>query len=63
VVSFVSNQDLQAVMPNAPPGSGGGYFIVKNSWGSCFSDGGYIYLPWDYMKAEVGEAYGISGAN
>jgi hypothetical protein len=63
VVSFVSNQDLQAVMPNAPPGSGGGYFIVKNSWGSCFSDGGYIYLPWDYMKAEVVEAYGINGAN
>ena len=63
VVSFVSNQDLQSVMPDAPPGSGGGYFVVKNSWGSCFSDGGYIYLPWDYMKAEVVEAYGISGAN
>jgi hypothetical protein len=63
IVSFVSNQDLQTVMPNAPPGSGGGYFVVKNSWGSCFSDGGYIYLPWDYMKAEVGEAYAISGAN
>ena len=63
VVSFISNQDLQQVLPNAPAGSGGGYFIVKNSWSSCFADGGYVYLPWDYVKAEVGQAFAVSNVN
>jgi len=63
VVSFISNQDLQQILPDAPAGSGGGYFIVKNSWSSCFADGGYVYLPWDYVKAEVGQAFAVSTVN
>ncbi|WP_135229385.1 C1 family peptidase [Deinococcus fonticola] len=57
LVGYVSNQRLQEVMPGAPAGPGGGYFIMKNSWGTCWSDGGYIYLSWDWMKKYAGGLY------
>ena len=63
VVSYISNHDLAQQLPNAPAGSGGGYFIVKNSWSNCFGDGGYVYVPWDYMKAEVTQAFAVSKVN
>lgn len=36
IVGFVSNADLaaDAGTSGAPPGAGGGYFIIKNSWGA-----------------------------
>jgi C1A family cysteine protease len=30
--------------------AGGGYTIVKNSWGTEFGDDGYVYLPYDYIS-------------
>jgi hypothetical protein len=45
VVGFITNEKLQATVPTTPLGDGGGYFIVKNSWGSCSGDGGFLYLP------------------
>ena len=51
VIGFISNGDLAARMPNAPPGARGGYFILKNSWESWFGDAGYVYLPWDLVRA------------
>jgi len=55
VVGFVSNQDLAAnpATATAPPGSGGGYFILKNSWRPCAGDAGYYYMPVDYVKAPI----------
>jgi C1A family cysteine protease len=50
LVGFISNAELQTKLPNAPAGSGGGYFIVKNSWGECWADGGYVYVPVDFVK-------------
>jgi hypothetical protein len=47
VVSYIDNKDLP---PGAPDGSGGGYFIVKNSWSNCWGDGGYVYLPYAFIK-------------
>jgi hypothetical protein len=32
------------------PGAGGGYFIIKNSWGPCTGDVGYEYMPVQYLK-------------
>lgn len=57
LVGYISNQQLQTVVPGAPAGAGGGYFIMKNSWGSCWADGGYIYLSWDWMKKYAGGLY------
>lgn len=48
--------DNSLLPPGAPPGAGGGYVIVKNSWGSCYSDGGYIYLPYQWIKSMVRSA-------
>lgn len=52
LVGYVGNSDL-AANPNtksAPPGAGGGYFIIKNSWGGCFGDAGYVYMPVQYLE-------------
>jgi hypothetical protein len=47
VMGFVDNVNLPA---GVPPGAGGGYFIVKNSWGKCWKDGGYVYLPYTWVE-------------
>jgi C1A family cysteine protease len=51
IVGFISNEDLSF----APGGvgsniGGGGYFIIRNSWG-CAGDGGYFYVPADYVSS------------
>lgn len=55
VIGYVANQDLAGVLPQAPPGAGGGYFIIKNSWGACTGDAGYYYMPVAYLLAEANE--------
>jgi C1A family cysteine protease len=46
VAGWVPNADLPAL---APTGSGGGYFVLKNSWGEPAGDCGYYYVPYDYL--------------
>lgn len=60
VVGYVSNEDLAATIPSAPPGPGGGYFIIKNSWGLCAGDAGYYYMPVEYLKKEAQAIYVVS---
>jgi C1A family cysteine protease len=48
IVGFLSNEDMTQ-FGNTPKIGGGGYFIIKNSWG-CSGDGGYYYVPADYVS-------------
>ena len=36
-----------------------GYFVIKNSWSCGFGDGGYAYLPDNFMDKEVYGVYNI----
>ncbi|MDX2006811.1 MAG: C1 family peptidase, partial [Meiothermus sp.] len=49
IVGFLSNWDMrrEATTPNI---GGGGYFILKNSWGCTAGDGGYYYIPANYVS-------------
>jgi hypothetical protein len=47
ITGLIDNEDLP---PGAPAGDGGGYFIVKNSWGHCYGDTGYVYLPYTWVR-------------
>ncbi len=50
IVGFLSNEQLS--FPGAAPvaAGGGGYFIIRNSWG-CNGDGGFWYVPADYVSS------------
>ena len=58
IVGYLSNSEIKAnplfSVPSYLEGSGGGYFIIKNSWGTCKGDGGFFYVPvwWarEYLK-------------
>jgi C1A family cysteine protease len=47
IIGYISNETLRqpAGLPNAPAAAGGGYLIIKNSWGCGYGDGGYVYYP------------------
>ncbi len=49
IVGFLSNLEMTrfGVTPNI---GGGGFFIVKNSWGCNAGDGGFYYVPADYVS-------------
>jgi hypothetical protein len=59
-VGFIGNADLDRANLQVPTGDGGGYIIIKNSWG-CWGDNGYGYLPLSWVVRNVFGAYAITG--
>jgi hypothetical protein len=54
LVGYVPNAHLP---PGTPPGSGGGYFVCKNSWGTDYGDGGYCYASDDWLLSRTWGCY------
>ena len=50
IVGVILNETLASILPDAPAGSVGGYFIIKNSWCSCWGDGVFVHIPFDFVK-------------
>ena len=50
IVAFIDNAALSKPGRPAVNIGGGGYFIIKNSWGCGAGDGGYYYVPADYVS-------------
>jgi len=60
LVGTIDNAQLAIAKPGAPAGGGGGYVILKNSWGSYYGDGGFVYMSYDTF---VSYAYAVRVAD
>ncbi len=49
LVGFIDNETIPASM-GITNGDGGGYFIIKNSYGICWGDMGFGYLPYSWVN-------------
>jgi len=49
IVGFISNEDM-TFGPLTSNVGGGGYFVIRNSWGCGAADAGYYYVPADYVS-------------
>jgi hypothetical protein len=54
-VGWVTDDELEALYGReAPPRDGGGYLILRNSWGCTWGDRGYVYVSFQWAKNYLG---------
>ena len=53
IVGFVPD-GVVATAPVVPGGTGGGFFVLKNSWGCYAGDAGFYYIPVRYIQRFFG---------
>ena len=59
-VGYVTNGQITG--SELPEASGGGYLILKNSWG-CHGDGGYMHVGYDWARLRILQAHAIVAVN
>ena len=58
IVGFIDNESIRSYrdgggFPLEVPGGlpeSGGFFVIKNSWGCSYGDGGFVYIPAEYIE-------------
>jgi C1A family cysteine protease len=53
------DDDLVITNSNANGPTTKGAFIIRNSWGTGFGDGGYCYLPYEFVKQGIADDFWI----
>jgi hypothetical protein len=60
VVGYINNGQLPGWVPD---GSGGGYLVIKNSWGCNSGDMGYMYVSYNWVIDQAWSANAIVGVS
>jgi C1A family cysteine protease len=62
LVGFISESRLEEELPAHWISGNGGYFILKNSWGTSRGDRGYFYVSYRYLEKYLYSLFAVEAA-